>query len=63
MPDTLTKNVRTVRTSVQERAAESEMKVAGDFYGELEARTTRLLDEAILRAKQNGRKTLLIQDV
>lgn len=54
-----------VQSKVREyvKGSKGEFNVGSDFVPELSARLERMLDDAMRRAKDNGRKTLKGRDV
>lgn len=55
--------VSAVKSTVKVLAQESEMRVSGEFYEQLDHAVTELVSRSILRAKQNGRQTIQPQDL
>lgn len=51
------------RKDVRELAAQADVKVSSDVFGELHQRAIGLVGAAIARAKENGRKTVFARDL
>ena len=47
-----------VKSAVKSHVAKSQMRISGDFWGDLDNALEKTLMLAIERAKANGRKTL-----
>ncbi|MEM2141960.1 MAG: DUF1931 domain-containing protein [Candidatus Thorarchaeota archaeon] len=52
-----------VKSKVQELAKKHEMNVGSDFYGELDKKVEKVIEEAVKRAQENKRKTLKPYDL
>jgi len=53
-----------VRTQVKEILKEAGLEnMSGDFMDKLDEKTKRLIQDAILRTKENGRRTVMGKDL
>ncbi len=52
-----------VKSAVGDYLRAKDLRVAGDFYDELNTVLKGLLDRACKRCEGNGRKTVMVQDI
>lgn len=52
-----------VKSAVAEVAKSADIRVSSETYDALDNKVTEILSKAIERAKANGRKTLMAQDL